>query len=243
MNVSQHLSTLSFDATCTEEPLFLALRMLVRAYQYAMNSKNNPWHFAIEIDEFHRMGVTNSELRWLLAKELVLQAKEVPTTKLGTRAFVRANSQAFTGDTCFVLSNSVAREVASNSISGSCTKLLRCINSAGRTNESNGNSYRRAAPDCKSPEWNLALRELSYGGVLVKRFKTPAPNQVRIIKAFHEEGWPPRIDDPLPPVSDQDSRRRLIDAIRYLNRNQANSLIRFHGDGTGRGILWELTRA
>jgi hypothetical protein len=35
---------------------------------------------------------------------------------------------------------------------------------------------------------------------VVKEFKLPAPNQETILTAFQEEGWPPRIDDPLPPV-------------------------------------------
>jgi len=29
--------------------------------------------------------------------------------------------------------------------------------------------------------------------------------------AFEDDGWPPRIDDPLPPQKDQDSKRRLAD--------------------------------
>ena len=47
------------------------------------------------------------------------------------------------------------------------------------------------------------------------------------------EGWA------LLPQPGQDSRRRLHEAIDRLNRNQINRLIRFRGNGNGRGILWE----
>ena len=58
--------------------------------------------------------------------------------------------------------------------------------------------------------------------------------------AFQEEGWPAHLDDPLPPLHKGCSKDRLRDAIRHLNANQKNRLIRFRGDGTGQGILWEL---
>jgi hypothetical protein len=61
-----------------------------------------------------------------------------------------------------------------------------------------------------------------------------------ILDSFEELGWPDYIDDPLPPHLEQDSRRRLHDAIDRLNRNQRNRLIRFHSAGSGRGIRWEL---
>jgi len=34
-------------------------------------------------------------------------------------------------------------------------------------------------------------------------------------------------------------RRRLHDTIKSLNRNQTKDVLRFKGDGTGEGILWE----
>jgi hypothetical protein len=83
------------------------------------------------------------------------------------------------------------------------------------------------------------LRELRIGGALVKAFKVPARNQELILDALEEEGWPRHLDDPLPPHEGQDSKRRLHETIDRLNRNQINRLIRFRGNGNGRGILWE----
>ncbi|MEO1524438.1 MAG: hypothetical protein AAFX06_03340 [Planctomycetota bacterium] len=53
------------------------------------------------------------------------------------------------------------------------------------------------------------------------------------------EDGPARIDDPLPVDANIEPKRRLSDSIKCLNRNQAARLIRFRGDGTGEGILWD----
>ena len=85
------------------------------------------------------------------------------------------------------------------------------------------------------PKWDRERRQIRVGEHIVKEFKLPAPNQETILTAFEEEGWPPRIDDPLPPVPDLDPRRRLHDTIQALNRKQRQDLLRFMGDGSGEG--------
>jgi hypothetical protein len=75
----------------------------------------------------------------------------------------------------------------------------------------------------------------------VKRFRVPALNQELILAAFEEEGWPPHLDDPLPQEANTDPKQRLQDTIKRLNRHQVNRLIHFRGDGSGTGILWELS--
>ena len=62
-----------------------------------------------------------------------------------------------------------------------------------------------------------------------------------ILSCFQESGWPVRIDDPLPPQAEQDSKRRLSDTIKCLNRKQVAPLMHFRGDGTGEGVIWERT--
>ena len=74
----------------------------------------------------------------------------------------------------------------------------------------------------------------------MKQYRVPAPNQEAVLSAFLEEGWPRRIDDPLPPKGDVAPKTRLHDTIKWLNRNQQERLLRFLGDGTGQGVLWEL---
>jgi hypothetical protein len=73
------------------------------------------------------------------------------------------------------------------------------------------------------------------------RIMAPEANQETVLMAFEEDGWPPRIDDPLPPLPQLDPRRRLHDTIKALNRKQKSLLLRFMGDGSGEGIRWEFT--
>jgi hypothetical protein len=93
-------------------------------------------------------------------------------------------------------------------------------------------------PAHTTPEWCADLRELHFNGLLVKRFKFVARNQELILAAFEEEHWPPHIDDPLPPHDEINPKFRLRDTIAKLNRHQQSGIIRFSGDGTGRGIHW-----
>ena len=92
-----------------------------------------------------------------------------------------------------------------------------------------------------APRWDGLRRELLVDGQVVKRFRVPAPNQIAILAAFEEEGWPPRVFDPLPPQEEQDPKRRLHESIKALNGHHRVRLIRFAGDGTGEGVLWEWT--
>jgi hypothetical protein len=100
--------------------------------------------------------------------------------------------------------------------------------------------HRASAAIEGKPRWDYQRQELRLGDAIVKQFKVPAANQERILAAFEEEGWPVRIDDPLPPNAEQNPKRRLHDTINSLNRNQKQHLIRFTGDGSGQGIRWEL---
>jgi hypothetical protein len=92
------------------------------------------------------------------------------------------------------------------------------------------------------PRWDSERRELWLGERLVKQYRQRAANQVQILSAFEEENWPGRIDNPIRPkvnTDENDTARRLSEAVRRLNDND---YIRFERDGTGEGILWQLTR-
>ena len=137
-----------------------------------------------------------------------------------------------------VLSGNISN--GAGSLNGGGTSLVDANGSNG-AHHRNGNGEEQAARDF--PLWDAARQELRVGDSLVKQFRLPAPNQGRILMAFEEEGWPSRIDDPLPPQPDLDPKRRLHDTIKSLNRNQKHRLLRFKGDGQGLGILWEFIPA
>jgi len=93
------------------------------------------------------------------------------------------------------------------------------------------------------PCWDSVRRQLVFQSAIVKCFRWPAANQETVLAAFEEDRWPPRIDDPLPPQPGQSTKRRLSDTIKCLNRHQSSHLLRFHGDGTGEGVLWQAVDA
>ena len=96
---------------------------------------------------------------------------------------------------------------------------------------------RQSAWRCR---WDNERRELRAGPLVVRCDRTPSPNQEAVLAAFQEEGWPPRIDDPIRPEGDMAPKPRLHDTIRCLNRHHQADVIHFKGDGTGEGICWQV---
>lgn len=90
------------------------------------------------------------------------------------------------------------------------------------------------------PWWDPERCVLLLDGEVIKQIQRPvtARNQVRILNAFQEDCWRPRIDDPLPRLPEADGSRQLADAVRRLNQGLLR--IRFRRDGTGEGIRWEV---
>jgi len=208
-----------------------ALSLLWESYQFAKELGRKLWDFAVEIDELHRAGLTSSDLRWLICKGFLLHAQEVTLAGQQGRSFQFNAGLCFSKRSCFALTDSGVAFVAASLV-------------ADQTAEG-GSKPERTSPRSGRvvvPRWDRARQELRVGHVIVKQFKVPAVNQERILAAFEEEGWPVRLDDPLPPQADQDPKRRLHDTINALNRNQKCPLIRFMGDGSGQGIRWALVR-
>ena len=83
------------------------------------------------------------------------------------------------------------------------------------------------------PRWDAILRVLTWNNKTVGAYARRAPNQAMILSAFEEEGWPTRIDDPLP-------RGRLRQTLKDLQKKFKDAPITFRADGTGEGILWTI---
>lgn len=197
-----------------------ALAVLLSARDYAKKSGTDVWDFAEELEDLRLAGATNADLRWLLMERVILHAQEIPSTKSGHRQFCPLGALAMPQRTCFVLTDfgeTLARRLEEEA------------------------TFPRGAVTGEDvlPRWDKELRELWCAHILVKRFRRPAANQETILEAFQEQSWRNRIDDPLPPKPDRDSKQCLHDTINHLNRNQIHSYIRFGGDGKGIGICWK----
>jgi hypothetical protein len=212
----------------TPSKLKPALVALLEAFDYAEDTGSDRWEFAVAIRHLQRLGLSETDLRWLVRKGYVEHAREVTVQGDNGREFRTTGDLSFHRRTCFVLTaagiSTVRSVIESRAISA---------------DNPNGSSERITQSVQPLPNWNAEIRELRLDGKLVKRFKWQAINQEIVLRAFQEEGWPARIDDPLPPQPAQDSKRRLSDTIKCLNRKQTSERIHFRGDGTGEGIIWE----
>lgn len=212
------------------------LSLLLQASDYAEDVDQDPWQFAVEIPVLHEVGLTRSDLRWLICKEYLQHAREITLPSEDRREYHAIGNLSLEKRSCFVLSASGIHYAG---------QMIEPRDMYTALPSSNGPppTVPRATPAPPlGPRWDSERQEFSLGDQLVKRFKLPSPNQETILMAFEEEEWPPRIDDPLPPHPDLDPKRRLHDTIKSLNRNQKLRLVRFMGDGTGQGIRWEMMR-
>ena len=224
------------------------LQQLLQAFDYAQDLGCSIWDFGVEIDRLLALGMTTSDLRWLVKRGYLDHAREITGSTDPDRRFDSLSQNlSFCERTCFVLSDSglaVLRRqpgVASDDRSVRPTRSggadLAAACGAGLPPASAGG---KPAPQLAVPNWDRDSRTFMVGDHLVKQFRVPSPNQEAVLDAFQEEGWPRSIDDPLPPVPDQHPKRRLRDTIRCLNTNQLANKIRFRGDGTGQRVFWEL---
>ncbi len=208
-----------------------ALGLLLEGFEFSEELHCSIWYFAVEIEELRKAGFTNSNLRWLVYKGYVEHAREIRPTDEHSRSFRPTGHLSFHESTCFVLTETgveFARKGLRHAAHGSKSHHVP---------EPPSNGEQTAEP---VPKWDPDRLELRVGMSIVKKFQVPAANQELILSAFEEEGWPVRVDDPLPPRPDQDPKSRLHTTINALNRNQRDRLIRFRGDGHGEGIRWEL---
>ena len=211
------------------------LELLSVAYWYASELNCDLWDFAVEIGDLERAGLSKPDLRWLICRNYIENGMETSELGEARRCFANRGGLQFSDRTCFVLTPSgiaFARAMDNQGIATPVDTYRGKTDSAlALTGPSPGQAL--------TPVWDPDARQLRMGKVVVKEFRCPAENQVRIMATFQELSWPKRIDDPLPPDGDIDPKKRLHDAINSFNRSRISPLIRLKGDGTGEGIIWE----
>jgi hypothetical protein len=218
------------------------LRMLLQAYEYAVDVETSLWEFAVERPEMRSHGLTSTDLRWLVMKGWVEQGIETTLPGEARRSFRSTKGLRFTKRTGFILTTlgvEAARGIAGTEFEP--IEIADAVETRSSVAEAvDGMNAGSRTATRVVPHWDADLQELRVNGLIVKQFKVPAPNQEMVLAAFQEEGWPARIDDPLPPQADQDPKRRLHDTIVSLNRTHKHRLIRFMGDGSGEGVRWTI---
>jgi hypothetical protein len=226
-----------------DESLRAGLALLWRAYICAQDTDANVWDFALRTARLYEAGMTSSDLRWMVAKGFAEHGEETSGYDDSHRSFRRSNGYFFNNHTCLILTPSgaaLAEHVFHKTVRSPQARLLTGIFANARQAAYETNTPATSPP---KPRWDATRRELSLAGLIVKRFRVPARNQETILSVFEEESWAEHIHDPLPVTHDVDAPTRLHDAINRLNRCQINPLLRFHGDGKGTGVFWELSQA
>lgn len=225
-----------------------ALAVLRESLEYAEQTGSDRWEFAVEIDQLSALGLSRNDFRWLVRQQLVEHRREVTLERENGRHFAATGDLTFTDRTCFVLSDR-GRQLDGGEPPAPLPSAEQSNPGAEPESTAPNDGHSDCLPSAENnvlpveahmtPRWDSAKRMLCVNGTLVKRFKWSAANQEAILAAFEEEGWPPRIDDPLSPQPEQDAKRRLSDTIKCLNRKQTNPLLHFRGDGAGEGVVWE----
>jgi hypothetical protein len=222
------------------------LRHLQEANESANACGREAWDFAVELAQFSDLGISTHILRLMICRNWITHMREIPSHSNYRRVFEPESDLVLSRRSCFLLTkkglalaNSLSqREAIFMKQQKSRIEHQRIKAPVDPRSES-------AHPSAGSsthpvPCWDRKRRELRIGGIVVKRFKWPAENQEQVLDAFEEEGWPPRIDDPLLPHPKIDPKRRLHDTLKCLNRKQLNGYDKFRGDGTGKGVLLEI---
>jgi hypothetical protein len=217
--------------TALDPSLRQVLAELRRAASYAAEMGRDPWDFAVELQGLLTLGASFSDLRWMVCRGYIRHAVETTLPGDATRGFRDVGDLLLPAGCCFVITEAGITLLDSLTHT-EAVDSLRVPSGTFAAATHNGQVL--------VPTWDRYRQELRVGGVVVKQFKVPAPNQELILAAFQEEGWPVHIDDPLPPRAEQDTKRRLHETITSLNRHQRVRLVRFMGDGTGQGVRWEL---
>jgi hypothetical protein len=200
--------------------ILTALSLLKRARDAAQELHLDPWEFAVTLAQLIVAGLSCDDVRGLVVAGLVECADERRRTRENQRAFQIDANAGLSARTCFILTPTGERF------------LKRWDNQLPAT----GND---APPALLTPQWDTDRRKLWYREQLVKWYRQPAELQETILTAFEEDGWPPRMDDPLPMVDGIVPRERLHDTLKRLNRDQVTPLLLFRRDGSGEGVTWE----
>jgi hypothetical protein len=198
---------------------------LVEAQADANEFKADKWEFALSVHSLYRSGLNEADLRWMISTGLVEHAVEKTNPDAEKRSFMPTPGCLLTDHSCFVLTQAgcaLAENLSMRQLPGRIPPV-------------------ETGKKIVRPHWNFHERELTLGGELVKRFRTPARCQEIILNGFQRTKWLKRIDNPLPRDTDVDPSQQVRDAVRRLNSNQQDfQKISFTRDGTGNGICWAI---
>jgi hypothetical protein len=187
--------------------------MLLVANDCARRLGVDIWQFAVALAELRQAGLSDTDMRVLVQRNLVEHGVEVTRRKDPRRTFCRTANLALFERSCLVLSPA-GLELA-------CQDRVRLLD--------NG-------PPAQGPWWDADTRTLYVDGGVVKRFRNPAPGQHAVLQAFQDQHWPGSVLVPPPDDASVDVVGWLRETVKNLNRNVRPHL-RFRQEV--RRVAWE----
>lgn len=212
--------------------------LLFAAHEYSQNCRCERCQLAITLDELSSVGIDLADCRWMVLEGIIEHWTETTYPGDSMRSFRRGDA-ILTKQSAFMLTQTGIQFLRCELQFTGISDSIEVIDLPQTIDSPIPQSIVSSATIDTLPRWDALRQELWFQTKLVKQFRIPSANQITILAAFEEDGWPSRIDDPLSCHAEIDSRRRLNDTIRNLNRSRIHPVLRFAGDGSGEGILWE----
>ncbi len=206
----------------------------------ARDAECDAWTFAVDVAQLRGYGVPDILLKWMIVRGYVKHRRQV--AQILVNGAGPLESVEIGEGSVFTLTlegERLARQVTTATGKSVFLTPFSPGPNVSETGPRLHESLDRRGQTCVKPQWDVVCKRLWYADQLVKQFKLPSANQETVLMAFEEEGWPQRVDDPLPQQPNQNPHVRLGNTIKALNRNQKHKLLQFRGDGSGEGVLWE----
>jgi hypothetical protein len=196
-----------------------ALRELLKAYRCAYELGHPPWEFAVTIRELRGLGLSETDVRWLVRKGYLEHRLEVMQPEHAQRRFSQIANLGLTERSCFVLTAPGVEYAGEAALApGQAAVLDRRVGEV--------------------PRWDAEVHALYWCGQAIKCFKEEAPCQEAVLDAFQAAGWADCVEVLLPRDGEADAKQRLRDAVRNLNRSVRPQL-HFRQEGCGSRVRWE----
>ena len=103
---NEHRTNANFAGAAISTELRLAIDQLAQALRYSADLVCGRWEFAVELERLLAIGLTTSDLRWLVKRGLIEHRRETTTAETVNRTFAPPEKNlAFSSATCFVLTD------------------------------------------------------------------------------------------------------------------------------------------
>ena len=201
------------------------LLLLAEASDLAADTNCCAHKFAVKIGQLQRAGIHELHLRWLIEKHYIEHLLDTTVFGEHERSIRPTSSEHFSKRSCFLLTQ-LGRNFADSVL-------------APKQNEQLGTDKPLSLTGAQHalPVWDSNTKCLYFRNRIVKRFHRHSPNQELILSAFQEDGWPERLDDPLPPKGNADRSSRLSKTVYSLNGSLDSRPISFFCEDST--VCWE----